>query len=52
MDHAADAVTSLNPEQVKVGDAAGESAQRRGLLQGAVRPVGSVSTRPEVITYP
>jgi hypothetical protein len=35
MDHAADAVTSLNPEPVKVGDVAGQSAQRRSLLQGA-----------------
>ena len=40
MNHAADAVTSLHPEPVKVGDVAGEPAQWRGLLQGAVRPVG------------
>ena len=39
MNHAASAVTSLNPEPVKVGDVAGQRAQRRGLLQGAVRPV-------------
>jgi hypothetical protein len=31
------AVTSLEPEPVKVGDVAGQPAQRRGLLQGAVR---------------
>ena len=42
MNHAADAVTSLNPDPVKVGDVVGESAQRRGLLQGSVRPVGVV----------
>ena len=42
MNHAADAVTSLNPEPVKVGDVAGQPAQRRGLLQGSVRPVGVV----------
>jgi hypothetical protein len=45
MNHAADAVTSLNPDPIKVGDAVGESAQRRGLLQGSVRPVGVVATR-------
>ena len=39
MNHAASAVTSLNPEPVEVGDVAGQRAQRRGLLQGAVRPV-------------
>ena len=33
MNHAASAVTSLNPEPVKVGDVAGQRAQRRGLLQ-------------------
>jgi hypothetical protein len=40
MNHAAGAVTSLNPDPVKVGDVAGQRAQRRGLLQGSVRPVG------------
>jgi len=48
MNHAAGAVTSLNPEQVKVGDVVGQPAQRRGLLQGAVRPVGVV----EVFVFP
>ena len=48
MNHAAGAVTSLNPEPVKVGDIVGEPAQRRGLLQGAVRPVGIV----EVFVFP
>src|SRR5215472_3006424 len=42
MNHATGAITSLNPELVKVGDVVGERAQRRGLLQGAVRPVGVV----------
>src|SRR5450432_338381 len=42
MNHAADAVTPLNPDPVRVGDVAGQPAQRRGLLQGAVRPVGAV----------
>ena len=42
MNHAADAVTPLNAEQVKVGDVVGQPTQRRGLLQGAVRPVGVV----------
>jgi hypothetical protein len=45
MNHAADAVTSLNPDPIKVGDVAGQPAQRRGLLQGSVRPVGVVATR-------
>jgi hypothetical protein len=39
MNNAADAVTSLNPGPVEVGDIAGQSAQRRGLLQGSVGPV-------------
>jgi hypothetical protein len=42
MNHAADAVTSLNPDPVKVGDVAGQATQRHGLLQGSVRPVGVV----------
>jgi hypothetical protein len=42
MNHAAGAVTSLNPDPVKVGDVAGQPAQRRGLLQGSGRPVGVV----------
>jgi hypothetical protein len=39
--NAADVVTSLNPDLFKVGDVAGQPAQRRG-LQGSVRPVGVV----------
>ena len=42
MNHAADAVTPLNPEMIQVGDAVGQQAQWRGLLEGSVRPVGIV----------
>src|ERR1022692_2740677 len=42
MNHASGAVTPLNPEVVQVGDAVGQRAQWRGLLEGAVRPVGIV----------
>jgi hypothetical protein len=45
MNHAADAVTPLDPEMVQVGDAVGQRAQWRGLLEGSVRPVGVVATR-------
>jgi hypothetical protein len=38
MNHASGAVTPLDPETVQVGDAIGQR-ERRGLLQGAVRPV-------------
>jgi hypothetical protein len=48
MNHAASTVTSLNPELVKVADAVGQWAQRRGLPQGAVRPVVVV----EVLVVP
>ncbi len=48
MSHAACAVGSLNPDPVRVGDVAGQPAQRRGLLQGSVRPVGVV----EVLILP
>jgi hypothetical protein len=40
MDHATSAVTPLDPELVQAGDAVGQRAERRGLLQGSVRPVG------------
>src|ERR1039457_3405919 len=40
MNHAPGAVTPLDPEMVQVGDAVGYRAERRGLFQGAVRPVG------------
>ena len=33
VNQAAGAVTSLSPDPVKVGDIAGQPAQRRGLLQ-------------------
>ncbi len=39
MNHASGAVTALDPELIEVGDAIGQRAQLRGLLQGAVRPV-------------
>ena len=42
MNHASGAVTPLDPEMVQVGDAVGQRAERRGLFQGAVRPVGLV----------
>jgi hypothetical protein len=47
MNHGADAVTSLNPDPVKVGDVAGESAQRCGLLQGAVSSDAAVGEATE-----
>jgi hypothetical protein len=40
MNHASGALTALDPELIEVGDAIGQRAPRRGLLQGAVRPVG------------
>ena len=39
MNHAPSAVAPLDPELVQVGDAVWQRAQRRGLVQGAVRPV-------------
>ena len=42
MNHASCAVTPLDPELIQVGDAVGQRAQRRGLIQGSVRPVGVV----------
>jgi hypothetical protein len=36
------AVTPPDPELIQVGDAAGQRAQGRGLLEGAVRPVGAI----------
>jgi hypothetical protein len=42
MNHAPGAVTPLDPEMVQVGDAVGHRPERRGLFQGAVRPVGVV----------
>ena len=48
MNNAADAVTPLNPEMIQVGDAVGQRAQWRGLLEGSVRPVGIV----KVLVHP
>jgi hypothetical protein len=42
MNHAPGAVSPLNPEMVEVGDAVGQRAQWRGLLEGSVRPVSIV----------
>jgi hypothetical protein len=42
MNHTSGAVTLLNPDVVHVGDAVGQRAQWRGLLEGALRPVGIV----------
>ena len=39
MDCAASAVPPLDPELVQAGDDVGQRAERRGLLQGSVRPV-------------
>lgn len=39
MNHTPGAVTPLDPEMIHVCDSFGRRAQRRGLLQGAVRPV-------------
>jgi hypothetical protein len=36
------AVTPLNPEMIQVGDAVGQRAQWRGLLEGSVWPVSIV----------
>ena len=37
--HASGTVTPLDPELIQVSDAVGQRAQRRGLVQGPVRPV-------------
>jgi hypothetical protein len=42
VNHAPRAVTPLDPEPIQVGDCIGQRAERRGLVQGAVRPVGVV----------
>jgi hypothetical protein len=42
MNHTPGAVMPLDPEMVQVGDAVGQRAQWRGLLEGSVRPVGIV----------
>jgi hypothetical protein len=44
MDHACCAVTPLDPEMIQVGDVGGQQAERRGLLQGPVRPVSVVKS--------
>ena len=42
MNHASGMVTPEDAEVVQVGDAFGQRAERRGLVQGTVRPVGVV----------
>jgi hypothetical protein len=42
MNHAPCAVPPPDPELIQVGDAVGQRAQWRGLLEGALRPVGIV----------
>jgi hypothetical protein len=39
VNHTAGSVAPPNVERVQVGDASGQRAERRGLAQGAVRPV-------------
>jgi hypothetical protein len=45
VDDATRAVVPPDPEVIQVGDAIWQRAERRGLVQGAVRPVGVVATR-------
>jgi hypothetical protein len=40
MNHASGTVAPLDPELIRAGDAIGQRAQRRGLVQGPVRPAG------------
>jgi len=40
MNHTPGAVMPLDPEVVQVGDCVRQGAQRRGLFEGSVRPVG------------
>jgi len=42
MNNASSTVAPLDPELIQVGDVVGQRAQRRGLVQGSVRPVGVV----------
>jgi len=39
VDHTPGTVAPLDPELIQVGDAIGQRAQRRGLVQDSVRPV-------------
>ena len=39
VEDAASAVTPLDPEMIQVSNAVGQGAERRGLVQGSVRPV-------------
>jgi hypothetical protein len=44
VEDAASPVTPLDPEMIQVSNAAGQGAERRGLVQGAVRPVRAVKS--------
>ena len=48
MNHTADAIAPPDLELLQVGDVVGQRAQRRGLLQGSVWPVGVVEVLNEV----
>jgi hypothetical protein len=39
MDYASGTITPPDPELIQVDDAIGQRLQRRGLVQGSVRPV-------------
>jgi hypothetical protein len=47
MNHAPRPVAPLESEVVQVGDAVGQRAQRSGLFEGAVRPVGEAGNPGE-----
>jgi hypothetical protein len=44
MNHASGTITPLDPELIQVGDAIGQRAQRRSLVQGSMRPVPVVKS--------
>ena len=52
MDHASDAVTPPDPELIQAGDATRQRAQRRGLVQGAVRPKPAEDSTPPSLRRP
>ena len=45
VEDSASTVTPPDPEMIQISNAVGQGAERRGLVQGAVRPVGVVATR-------
>jgi hypothetical protein len=48
MDHASCAITSLDPQMTHAGYAVGQRVERRGLVQGAVWPVGVIKVLRQV----